>query len=214
MRHHTMSPLLAAGILLVAACGGADNAGETDAMDESQATGAVAANDLSCHLAGATPEEAAERPSPLRQTRFTFAGGQGLLCYGAPSARGREIMGGLVPYGGEPWRAGANEATALHLTAPATVGGVSLQAGSYSLYTMPAEGEWEFFVNSSWERWGIPINDEVRATEMDSFTVTPSSTDGMVETLTYTFVPNSEDTGGDIVMEWEDTRVSFPVEGG
>ena len=213
MRHHTMSPLLVAGSLLMAACGGADTAGETDAMDEAQATGAVAAGGLSCHLAGATPEEAAERPSPLRQTRFTFEGGQGLLCYGAPSARGREIMGGLVPYG-MPWRAGANEATALHLTAPATVGGVSLQAGSYSLYTIPGEGEWEFFINSNWDRWGIEISAEVRATEMDSFTVTPTSTDGMVETLSYTFVPNSEDTGGDIVMEWENTRLSFPVEGG
>jgi len=49
-------------------------------------------------------------------------------------------MGDLVPYG-EPWRAGANEATAIHLTAPARVGGVALEAGSYSLYTVPNESE-------------------------------------------------------------------------
>jgi hypothetical protein len=188
-------------------------ASRAEATGESEAMGTVGSSGLSCHRAGATPEEAAQRPSPLEETPFTFEGGQGLLCYGAPSARGRRIMGDLVPYG-EPWRAGANEATAIHLTAPARVGGVALEAGSYSLYTVPNESEWEFIVNPSWERWGIPIDAEVRLTEIGSFRATPAVTDGMVETLTYTFVPNADGTGGEIVMEWESARLSFPVEGG
>jgi hypothetical protein len=51
-------------------------------------------------------------------------------------------------------------------------------------------------------------------TEIGSFRATPAVTDGMVETLSYTFVPNADGTGGEIVMEWESARLSFPVEGG
>jgi hypothetical protein len=159
---------------------------------------------LECLLIGADMEQATARPSPLRQVEFSYDGGEGLLCHGAPSARGREIMGGLVPFG-EPWRMGANEPTTIHLSAAASIGGVDVEAGSYSIYGIPGEGEWEIFVNSNYERWGIPINAEVRGTEIGSFTVTPGATDSPVETLTYSY----ED--GNIVLEWENTRLSFPV---
>ena len=216
MRHDTTYAALFTASLLLAACGGADSGGadtgaEAEAAGAGEAMGTTA--DLSCYLQGATADEAEQRPSPLEQTTFTFEGGQGLLCYGAPSARGREMVGGVDPYG-QPWRTGANEATAIHLSAPATIGGVSLDAGSYSLYTIPSEDQWEVFINSNWQRWGIPISDEVRATDVGSFTVTPEPTDGHVETLTFSFEPNADGTGGDIVMEWEDTRLRIPVSGG
>lgn len=162
------------------------------------------AQELSCFLRGATPEEAGARPSPLRQVRFSVGGGEALLCYSAPSAKGREIMGGLVPYG-SPWRSGANEPTTIHLAAAATIGGVELEAGSYSIYSIPGEDEWEFFLNSNYERWGIPISGDVRATEVGSFTVTPEATDGMVEMLTYDY------SDGAIIAEWENTRLRIPV---
>ena len=124
------------------------------------------------------------RASPLQEVRFEYEGGEGLLCYGAPSARDREIMGGLVPFGA-PWRGGANEPTTLHLSAATTLGGIPLEAGSYSLYAIPGESEWEFFVNSNFERWGVPINDDVRSTELGSFAVNVGATEEMVETLVY-----------------------------
>ena len=113
-----------------------------------------------------------------------------------PNYFGNAVLwwGGLVPYG-ELWRAGANEATAIHLDGPATVGGVSLAAGSYSLYALPNEGEWEIFLNSNYERWGIPISDEVRTTDVGSFTATPEATDEMVETLTYSFESTGPSSG-------------------
>ena len=118
-------------------------------------------------------------------------------------------MGELVPFG-ELWRTGANEATAIHLEGPATIGGIAHEAGSYSLYTRPSQDNWEVFLNSSFERWGIPISDEVRTTEVGSFEVTPESTDEMVETLTYEW----DSTAGEIVMEWENTRIRIPVTAG
>lgn len=159
---------------------------------------------LECVLIRADMEQAMARPSPLRQVEFSYDGGEGLLCHGAPSARDREVMGSLVPFG-EPWRMGANEPTTIHLSAAASIGGVDVEAGSYSIYAIPGEDEWEIFVNSNYERWGIPINAAVRGTEIGSFTVTPEARDSAVETLTFSY----ED--GNIVMEWENTRLSFPV---
>jgi hypothetical protein len=205
LRRYHVLPL--ASCLIVSACGGGDT---PDAQPGDAAT--ADASDLSCYVARGTMEEAGDRPSPLQQTSFSFPGGEGLLCYGAPSARGREVMGALVPWE-QPWRIGANEPTTIHLDAPATVGGVALEPGSYSLYAVPTETEWEFFVNPNWERWGIPIDASVRTTELASFTATPESTDTMVETLVYTWEP-AADGGGALVLEWENTRVRIPVGAG
>lgn len=208
MSRDTLLPTLLLGALVAVGCAPEPAVNEMAETEEAPATETMAAEaDLSCYLQGATPEEAGARPSPLRELRFSVAGGEALLCYGAPSARDREVMGGLVPYG-EPWRAGANEPTTLHLTGRTTIGGLALEPGSYSLYTIPGEDEWRFFLNSNYERWGIPIDDAVRGTEVGSFTVTPEATDEMVETLTYEYAD------GAIVMEWENTRLRIPVGSG
>jgi len=190
-----------------AACSG-EEMGETPESDIDVAQFGL----QGCYLAGATEAEAAERASPLRSTEFSIGETDALLCYGAPSARGRVIMGELVPYG-EFWRAGANEATTLHLAGPATVGGISLEPGSYSLYMRPNADEWEVFLNPEFERWGIPVNEEVRATEIGGFSVTPEPTDSAVEVMTYSFEPAGEGAG-EILMEWENTRIRIPVSSG
>jgi hypothetical protein len=196
-----------------AACGGGDTAADHEAMGEAEMAAAPAStSEVGCFLQGATMEETADRPSPLQTTTFSVGETGGLVCYGAPSANERGIMGGLVPYG-ELWRSGANEATAIHLDGPATVGGISLAAGSYSLYTLPSDGDWEVFLNSNFERWGIPISDEVRTTDVGSFTVTPEATDAMVETLTYSYEA-TDASSGDLLLEWENTRIRIPISAG
>ncbi len=204
----TRDPRLAAlaALIIGFACATPSDDGMADAEEAPTDDGATAQADLSCFLRGATVGAAEARTSPLRQVRFSYPGGEGLLCYSAPSVRGRGIIGGLVPYG-EPWRAGANEPTTFHLTAATSIGGVRLEPGSYSMYAIPGRDVWRFFLNSNYERWGIPISADVRATEVGSFTVEPESTDGMVEMLTY----SHED--GAIVMAWENTRIEIPVGG-
>lgn len=198
--------------LALGACGGEEAMEEPPEAQSSQMD--VAAGDaLECYLARGTQAEAEERPSPLRSTEFSVGGNEGLLCYGAPSARGRDIMSGLLVYG-QPERIGANEPTTIHLSGPATVGGVDLEPGSYSLYAIANEDEWEFFLNSNWERWGIPIDAEVRSTEVGSFTATPEETDEYVETLQFRWEPMADGTMGNIVLEWENARVPFHVHPG
>lgn len=209
-RFSTYSALLMGG-LVVAACGGGDAMDDGSAMDSEMD---VAAGDaLECYLARGTMAEAQERPSPLRSTPLTVGGNDGLLCYGAPSARGREIMGGLLVYG-QPERIGANEPTTIHLAGPASIGGVEVGPGSYSIYAIPGPEEWVFFLNSSWERWGIPIDESVRSSEIGTFTVPVEEIDEYVETLQYRFEPMAENTMGDVVLEWENTRVKFHVHPG
>ena len=206
--------LFGATALAVACAGGEEAATDGEAGDVQVASAETSSQDaVGCYLHRGTREEAASRPSPLTEVGLAFSGGTGLICYGAPSANDRAVMGALVPFG-EPWRAGANEPTTVHLTAAASIGGVALEPGSYSIYAIPGEEEWQFFVNSNYERWGIPISDEVRSTEVGSFTATPETVDDMAEQLTFSYSPNGENTMGDIVLAWENTRVSFHLHPG
>jgi hypothetical protein len=165
--------------------------------------------DASCWLRDATVEEAMARPSPPGETEFTLEGHTGRICYGRPSARGRVVEGGLIPFG-EPWRMGANEATAMYLPFPTRIGGIELQPGSYSMYAVAGEFEWEFFLNSDAQRWGIPINDAVRATDVGSFTGLPRTMSEPVEQLTIHW--HSHDPhNGHLVLEWGTTRIEFEV---
>lgn len=162
-----------------------------------------------CWLRGATPAEAAERPSPLGVVAIPMGDAEATLCYGRPSAKGRTVMGGLVPFG-EAWRTGANEATAIHLPFAATIGDVELEPGSYSIYTVPGESEWVITVSPTFDRWGIPITADIQAAALGSFTRPAALTDEMVETLTFTWQSHGE-MMGHVVMEWENTRVEFPI---
>jgi hypothetical protein len=200
-------PVAALFAFALGACGPADDAPEPPA--EAPATMTAVQEAPGCFLRGATPAEAAERASPLDSATVTLGNAQAKVCYGAPSMNDRVIMGELVPFD-EPWRTGANEATALHLTFPATVAGVSLEPGSYSLYTIPTSGDWEVVVNAEHERWGIPINDEVRGMDIGSGTVTPETVSAPVERMQFSFDQIS-DTEAHLVMEWETTRVRIPV---
>lgn len=73
--------------------------------------------------------------------------------YSRPAARGREIYGNLVPYG-KLWRTGANKATAISFNTPVSINGVDVEAGKYSIFSIPNEGEWTFILNSNTELYG------------------------------------------------------------
>jgi hypothetical protein len=216
-RFSTLLPTL--GLLTtLAACGGQDAppAEDMDTGAAPQSAPAAAptagAGGLSCTLQGATPQEAGQRVSPHRSLAFNLGSSPALLCYGAPSVRGREIFGGLEQYG-VPWRMGADEPTTLHLSSRANVGGVALQPGSYSIYAIPGESQWQIFINSNVGRWGIPIDASVRATEIGSFSVTPQPLPEMVETLTYEFEEAAGgEPGGELLMEWDRTLIRIPIE--
>ena len=206
------------GLVFLSACGSASEGeeGEAQAPVEEPAadpagmeTEPVESAEISCWLLSATPEEAAQRPSPLGETLIELDGNVGKICYGRPSARGRVVEGGLIPFG-QPWRMGADEATAIHLPFPARVGGIELEPGSYSIYAIADEFEWEFVLNRSVERWGIPIDQEVRAQDIGTFTGLPRTLTEPVEQFTIGWHTHGGDNGH-LVLEWGTTRVEIEV---
>jgi hypothetical protein len=162
-----------------------------------------------CWLRDATFEEAVARASPRAVVVMPMGDESATLCYGRPSARGRTVMGELVPYG-EPWRLGADEATSIHLPFPATIGNLDVEPGVYSLFVVPGEDSWDIVVNRSWQRWGIGIGPDVRAEDVGSFPVGVRTSDDVVEVFTMTWEPRDE-SSGNLAMEWEGTRVEIPV---
>jgi hypothetical protein len=67
--------------------------------------------------------------------------------YGAPSMRGREIFGGLVPYD-KVWRTGANAATTLVTGADIVIGDLEVPKGTYTLFTIPGKDAWTLIVST------------------------------------------------------------------
>ncbi len=162
----------------------------------------------SCWIRGPA-DKLSERPSPLDSTAIQLGGGTMKLCYGRPSARGRKVMGELVPFD-QPWRLGANEATSIHIPFAAEIAGVRVEPGTYTLYVIPAAAKWQIVVNRGVQRWGVPINKDVRAADVGAGTVTTESLGAPVETLTLKFAP-AAGNATELVVEWEKTRVRIPI---
>lgn len=155
------------------------------------------------------PADLELRISPLDSATVALGGDTVKVCYSRPRKLGRPIMGRLVPYG-ERWRLGANEATAIHVPFAATIAGVEVEPGSYSLYAVPGPDEWRIVVNGEVRRWGIPIDEDVRAADLGSGTVPSGGIAGPVELLTIRLVRTSE-ASAEMRIEWEDTGVTVPI---
>ncbi len=170
---------------------------------------AVAQMDLSCpHRM--VPVEG--RASPLDSVLFQVDGHDMKICYGRPSTRGRTMIGGsFVPYG-QLWRTGANEPTVIHATAPVAIAGIEVPAGTYSLYTVPGEDEWQIIVNRAIDQWGREnfYTEEIVAQEVGRARVPSVRAADHAETFT---ISAESDGAAHIVMAWETTRVRIPIEG-
>jgi len=66
--------------------------------------------------------------------------------YGQPHARGREIVGKVVPFD-TVWRTGANEATTLTTDVDLVLGDARVPKGRYTLFTLPSARGWKLIIN-------------------------------------------------------------------
>lgn len=194
---------------MIAACApqGEETAASTEMADSGDAAAAANAT-VACVPSERMPLE--DRPSPYDSTVFEVAGQEAKICYGRPSMRDRVIFGELVPYD-TLWRTGANEPTTVHLPVASRIAGIGVGPGSYTIYTVPGVDEWTVIVNRSTSQWGIETQytDEVRAQEVGRATVAAETLQEPVETFTITAEP--AESGADLVLEWERTRVRVPV---
>lgn len=201
--------------MLAAACGAAPDSTSDDTASTAAMAPATAeeAPTQEVALRCVPQRESVEgRSSPYDSTLITIGDAEAKLCYGRPSARGRTMIGGeSVPYE-SLWRTGANEPTTLHIPFAATIAGVAVEPGSYSIYTIPTPDEWTVIVNVSTSQWGheSEYTEEVQAQEVGRGTVPSESLEQHVETFTITSETASA-AGADLVLEWEHTRVEIPI---
>ncbi|MEQ9266111.1 MAG: DUF2911 domain-containing protein, partial [Balneolaceae bacterium] len=73
--------------------------------------------------------------------------------YSSVGIKGREIWGGLIPYG-RVWRTGANKNTIFTVSDDVLINGQELKAGSYGFHTIPGEEEWVIIFSNFSEAWG------------------------------------------------------------
>jgi hypothetical protein len=147
-----------------------------------------------------------QRPSPAATAQCKFADGKSIrVAYSSPRAKGRKIFGGLVPYG-EPWRTGANEATAFVTDANLTIGGKDIPAGSYTMFTVPNQDKWTLIISKKTGEWGIPYPEGEDLARAD---MSVSKTSGPVENFSISF--HEMGTGCHMYLDWENTRATIEI---
>lgn len=127
--------------------------------------------------------------------------------YSRPSMRGRSIFGGLVPYG-SVWRTGANAASKITFQHDILFAGQPVPAGTYGLFSVPGEGQWEVILSSSTELWGAAGYDDSK--DVARAIVAPIHLVQPVETFFIGFESLRDDSAS-LILEWEHTRVAVPL---
>lgn len=124
-----------------------------------------------------------------------------VVTYGQPSKKDREIFGKLVPYG-QVWRTGANEATTVQFKKDVVFGGKKVKAGTYSLFTIPTEGEWTIILNTELGQWGAYKYNDIKKNNVAEVKVKANNQSTVLEKLTIV----TDDKK--ITIGWDKTSVS------
>ena len=157
--------------------------------------------------ARAQAQAPADRPSPPAKAECKLPGGKTVhVDYSSPRMRGRKIFGNLVPYG-EPWRAGANEATTFVLGTDVTVGGKAVPAGNYTLFTLPNANNWLLIVSKQTGEWGIPYPGDTY--DFARIPMKLSKFSPPLENYTISF--DRAAAGCTMNLSWETTRASILI---
>ena len=145
--------------------------------------------------------------SPHVKTAWTVDGANISITYGRPFLKGR-AEAKLMPPGRE-WRTGADEATTLTTDKNLMFGNVHLTPGTYTLYTVPGETEWQLVISKKTGQWGIPYPGAGEDLGRAPMTVTKNPTP--VEQLTISIDDTS--AGGDLSIAWgtQKATIAFMV---
>ena len=161
----------------------------------------------------AAQKDKSKRPSQPATAEATLGGKKIVVDYSRPkiadpkSGQPRKIFGGLVPYD-QVWRTGANEATSLKTDAALEIGGATVPAGSYTLYTLPKADAWTLIVSKKTGQWGIPYPGE--GEDLARVPMKVGKSEKTVDPFTISFDKKSENEAV-LHLAWENTDASVPV---
>jgi hypothetical protein len=147
------------------------------------------------------------RPSPPASAACDLGGGRTIQTkYSSPRTKDRKIYGNLVPFG-SIWRAGANEVTTFVTSSDVVLGGKTVPAGSYTIFTIPAADRWTLIINKKTGEWGIHYKYE--SDELARVDMNVSKLPALVENFTIAY--DNSGSGCTLRMDWETTRASVDI---
>lgn len=148
------------------------------------------------------------RASPNAAISQTIGTTEVMITYGRPALRDRDYFGEETPLApiGSVWRTGANESTSITFSDDVMFGGEHVDAGTYSLYTIPGEDEWTIILNNKLS-WGTQY-DEAE----DVIRVTAEPAEGSELEWFEIYFNELSDTKAHLNLHWGTTRVPVPIE--
>jgi hypothetical protein len=148
--------------------------------------------------------------SPHVKADATVHGANLTLEYGRPYLKGRPESQ-MMPQG-QPWRAGADQATTITSDKPLTFGTVTLAAGTpYTINTIPGGKDWQLLIGKLDKpgQWGIPYQP---ALEIGKVPMKLGKTANPVEQVTISI--DSTAAGGTLRVEWGTVSATAPFKVG
>jgi hypothetical protein len=164
-------------------------------------------------LVGAMPLAAQQkRLSPHETISKVIDGNRITIVYGRPYSKDpksgeiRKIWGSLVPFD-KIWRTGADEATLLITQKPIVLGGATIPAGAYTLFTLPqADGSARLVVNRQLGHWGMQYDEKQDLVRVD---LKKQASEAPADQFTMA-IEKGADGGGVLKLIWEDTQYAVP----
>ena len=130
------------------------------------------------------------------------------LNYSRPSVKGRDIFGGLIPFG-KHWRLGANKNSTISFSTDARFGGENVPAGTYSITAIVNEMNWTIILNSKNDMWGIDDGYNSRQ-DVVRFTAPVKSLNAPLESL-YMGIEDLTQETANLTIAWEKSLVKIPI---
>ncbi|MEY4937890.1 MAG: hypothetical protein RIS64_4249 [Bacteroidota bacterium] len=141
--------------------------------------------------------------------RQQFGSSEISIGYARPSARGRQIFGGVVPFD-SLWRTGANDCTTLKFKADVIIGDKKMPAGKYALFTIPNKDEWTIILNADSALHGTRGYNMSR--DLHRFKVKPVKSERFYETFTIEINDFTPQGAAFLNLIWENTVIKILLE--
>jgi len=138
----------------------------------------------------------AHAQNPRGAAEVSVGGKKVDIDYGRPSLKGRDMLG-EAPVG-TVWRTGADSSTTFTTETDLALGGKTIAAGSYSLFTKRVDDKtWHLIFNTQTGQWGTTHDASLDLTEVP---LTWEQTSSSVEQFTIEMSESSG--GGEMKMLW------------
>ncbi len=131
------------------------------------------------------------------------------IAYSRPGAKGRKVIGGLVPFG-RIWRVGANESTKFTTDSDLSVMGNYLPKGTYALYAFPYKGYWDVVFHKNTEHWGDGRKAYNPSEDAFRIRIEPEQIPNYQENFLITF-DEIDHNSANMLWIWEHTLIKIPI---